>query len=117
MLGYTEQMKEMLRESNPGLARRFQMEDAFIFEDYSDEELLDILDMRMKSSGVTAKIDSRLTAISVLAQQRAQPNFGNGGAVANLLSHAVLNMRKRTIGQPRTEELIGTDFGADDGKL
>ena len=105
-------MREMLRDSNPGLARRFQIEDAFKFEDYSNEELLEILDMKMRKQGVQAKEKARLAAIEVLEQQRNQPNFGNGGAVDNLLGRAILNMNKRTEGQPRTQELIAIDFGA-----
>lgn len=112
MLGYEDQMREMLRDSNPGLARRFQIEDAFKFEDYSNEDLLDILDLKMKKQGVDAKPAARLAAIEVLEQQRNQPNFGNGGAVENLLGRAILNMHKRTAGQPRTQELIADDFGA-----
>ena len=38
MLGYKEQMEEMIRNANPGLARRFNMADAFMFDDYSDED-------------------------------------------------------------------------------
>ena len=43
MLGYEEQMRRMLREANPGLQRRFSLESAFRFEDFSDEELETIL--------------------------------------------------------------------------
>jgi hypothetical protein len=36
-------MEAMLREANPGLARRFQLSAAWEFEDYSDEDLLHIM--------------------------------------------------------------------------
>jgi Cdc6-like AAA superfamily ATPase len=111
MLGYEDQMREMLRDSNPGLARRFQIEDAFKFEDYTNEELLEILDMKMKKQGVEAKSAARMSAIAELEQQRNQPHFGNGGAVENLLGRAILNMHKRNVGHPRTQELIADDFG------
>ena len=32
----------MLRDQNPGLARRFPVAQAFVFDDYTDEELLTI---------------------------------------------------------------------------
>lgn len=35
LLGYPEQMKAFMRNTNPGLARRFALENAFKFEDYT----------------------------------------------------------------------------------
>jgi hypothetical protein len=43
LLGYPDQMEAMMREANPGLARRFQLSQAWHFEDYSQEDLLAIL--------------------------------------------------------------------------
>ncbi len=43
LLGYEAPMRKMLRDQNPGLARRFPVEYAFVFEDYDDNELLAIL--------------------------------------------------------------------------
>jgi hypothetical protein len=36
LLGYKKQMQEMLENSNPGLARRFQLSYAFYFEDFDN---------------------------------------------------------------------------------
>jgi hypothetical protein len=43
LLGYPDQMEAMMREANPGLARRFQLSQAWSFEDYSQEDLMAIL--------------------------------------------------------------------------
>lgn len=43
LLGYPDQMETMMREANPGLARRFQLSQAWLFEDYSQEDLLHIM--------------------------------------------------------------------------
>lgn len=43
LLGYKEQMETMMREANPGLARRFQLSQAWEFEDYNKDQLLSIL--------------------------------------------------------------------------
>jgi hypothetical protein len=43
MLGYKEPMETMMRGTNPGLARRFQLSSAWNFEDYGPEDLLHIL--------------------------------------------------------------------------
>ncbi len=49
LLGYEEEMEAMLRDSNPGLKRRFQMEQAWRFEDYGKEDLLHIMRAAAKS--------------------------------------------------------------------
>ncbi len=43
LCGYDEPMDAMLRDCNPGLARRFRKDDAFHFNDYSDEQLVTIM--------------------------------------------------------------------------
>jgi hypothetical protein len=43
LLGYKEPMETMMREANPGLARRFQLSQAWTFEDYSKDDLLHIM--------------------------------------------------------------------------
>lgn len=42
LLGYEDQMEVMIRKANPGLARRFQMREAWHFQDYSPEDLMAI---------------------------------------------------------------------------
>ncbi len=109
MLGYREQMESMLRESNPGLQRRFQMENAFQFDDYTDEELLRILQLRLEERALTASPDALQTAIEQLAILRAtKPPFGNAGAVNNLLSEAI--QRKAGRGKASDDELLPQDF-------
>ena len=39
LFGYEKQMKKMFRKVNPGLTRRFCLDDAFRFEDFSDKDL------------------------------------------------------------------------------
>lgn len=46
LLGYEEEMKRLFQEANPGLARRFALENAFYFEDYSEAELHQIFELK-----------------------------------------------------------------------
>jgi hypothetical protein len=48
LLGYKEQMKKMFQYVNPGLLRRFPMDAAFVFEDFSNDELGRILDLKLR---------------------------------------------------------------------
>jgi AAA lid domain len=95
MLGYREQMEGMMNHCNPGLARRFRLDDAFHFEDFNDEELRRILDLKLKKQGFEATDEAKKVAIQVLARERDRPNFGNAGAVENLLSRAKELEQKR----------------------
>ncbi|KAK5630234.1 hypothetical protein RRF57_005949 [Xylaria bambusicola] len=95
LLGYQEQMEEMLNNSNPGLARRFRLSDAFHFDDFNDKDLMQILNFKLKKQGITATDEAKQVAIEVLARERDRPNFGNAGAVENMISRAKELEQKR----------------------
>lgn len=97
LLGYREQMQEMMREANPGLSRRFQLEDAWDFEDFTDSQLFKILRAKSKASyGWDIPPHTARVAVRLLAKERMKPNFGNAGAVTNLLARAAQRMEERT---------------------
>ncbi|RYP33869.1 hypothetical protein DL768_011074 [Monosporascus sp. mg162] len=96
LLGYQEQMEDMMNHSNPGLARRFRLSDAFYFDDFSDADLMRVLDFKLRKQGLKATEDAKRTAIEVLARERDRPHFGNAGAVENLISRAKELEQKRT---------------------
>jgi hypothetical protein len=95
LLGYREEMEEMLGNSNPGLARRFQLNYAFQFEDFDDQQLREILDLKLKKQGLDATEEAKNVAIELLSRARNRPNFGNAGEVENLISHAKAQQQKR----------------------
>lgn len=55
LLGYEKEMREMMRNQNPGLARRFSMDYPFHFEDYSQQELLQILQLVCSKENIKLK--------------------------------------------------------------
>jgi len=95
MLGYRKEMEDFLAKANPGLSRRFQMENAFEFADYDDHQLLKILVMMCSDEGLSICTRVATYAVKQLARARSLPNFGNAGALNNLLSVAKLNMGNR----------------------
>lgn len=80
LLGYEEHMRTFLRDGNPGLQRRFQVENAFEFEDFSDEVLLQVLQDKAVKQGWTISFEHARAAVQVLARERQQPNFGTSPA-------------------------------------
>jgi SpoVK/Ycf46/Vps4 family AAA+-type ATPase len=95
LMGYPERMKELYRNTNPGFQRRFPLEDAFVFENYDDEALGQILDIMLTSDGIAATENAKAVAMDVLRRERDRPNFGNGGAVRTLLSRATNTYSRR----------------------
>ncbi|RAL06093.1 P-loop containing nucleoside triphosphate hydrolase protein [Aspergillus ibericus CBS 121593] len=96
--GYPDQMKEFFNNSNPGLRRRFPLEEAFHFQNYSVDQLAKILDLKLSRGGMTATDEARKVAIEVLSRARDRPNFGNGGDIDNLLGRAKAAFNKRMKG-------------------
>lgn len=151
----------MLKNVNPGLSRRFQLENAFNFPDFSDEDLvkvawccamstsitnivflahpcsrfsgvfrcfllsaidlsqrsslvrlapssIQVLMMKVKDKDLKISLATAKRAIRKLAKARAKPNFGNAGAVENLISEAVQRKQSR---DPASSTLELVDFG------
>lgn len=105
LAGYPEPMRELLR-SDPGLESRFgEDRSQLIFEDYTPEELLQIMDeMAAKASeivqiGVPVPLEftkgfrerSRVVFEAVVAKR----DFGNGRFVRNYLHDAVSQLLRR----------------------
>lgn len=63
---------------------------------HADEELLSILRGKLAREQLTADVDALVAASGVLGRKRGtDAHFGNGGAVANLLSEAKLRKERR----------------------
>lgn len=105
--GYTEEMKRFLK-SNTGLISRFNK---FIaFDDYSREQLLDILKVMADRAGLTIekgaveKIGEKLAAMS----QEEKTDFGNARGVRNIFEKMVINQANRLVllEEPTREQLM-----------
>ncbi|KAF5022581.1 hypothetical protein F66182_5367 [Fusarium sp. NRRL 66182] len=124
LCGYPEQMKEMYANANPGLARRFPLDTAFTFENFSEETLGKVLDLKMANQKLVATDKAREVAMEVLKRASVRPNFGNGGEVDNLLSKAILARLRRVAKETTSEDedldvlpLEPQDFDADYDRL
>lgn len=94
--GYTEPMKKFF-ESNPGLKSRFN---TFIeFDDYSAEELLQILIDMCKKNDYTLCDEVKNNIYLYLKNkiETKDDNFANGRLVRNLYDDLVMNHAKRVI--------------------
>lgn len=83
--GYTEKMVHF-RRSNPGLERRFPVENIIYFEDFSPVELLEIVTDMLTQRELIFQ-DDFLTALNGLIQElwhKKDELFGNAGEMRNL---------------------------------
>ncbi|KAF2030476.1 P-loop containing nucleoside triphosphate hydrolase protein [Setomelanomma holmii] len=115
LLGYKDQMEEMFRDVNPGLARRFPLESAFVFEDFDDDEIRRILDLKLKDIAFNATDQAKKVAMEVIRRARNRPNFGNAGEVDIILDRAkALHQKHMTAGKVKDfDTLEAIDFDPD----
>jgi len=114
LLGYEDEMIKMFQNVNPGLTRRFQLSDAFRFEDFSDSELQEILQLKLKIQDLGATDRAVSVAIDLLSRSRNGLNFGNGGDVENLISKAKGNYQARQSKLPENERSFDYRFEPQD---
>jgi len=94
--GYPELMEQFF-SSNPGLKSRFN---TFIeFEDYTKEELLDILIMMCENSDycLSEKLKEKLIDFFEKELQNKSFNFSNGRLVRNVYDDLVMNHARRIV--------------------
>ena len=114
LLGYKEKLEEMFQNTNPGLSRRFALDDAFEFEDFDDDQLREILELKLKKQCLGATEEAKDIAISMLARARHRPNFGNAGEVENMISHAKASHQTRQSAKPLSDRSADVIFEPQD---
>ena len=115
MCGYKQEMELMIRRANPGLARRFPIADAFVFEEFDVHQLEKVLERKMETEvGCTMTPEAKSLAMQMLSFAKQQPNFGNGGEVDNLLGRAMGNFRMRFSEIPPEDQSGNVCFQSED---
>lgn len=112
--GYTDPMNKFF-DSNPGLKSRFN---TFIeFEDYTDDELEEILLMMCNSNEYVLSEEAKKKIRAALKElvETKDENFANGRLVRNIYDELIMNHAKRVVNidNPSREDLsiiIADDF-------
>ena len=89
--GYTDLMEKFIH-SNPGLESRFNR--FLLFEDYTPEEMFEIFKMRCGKGYVLAPEAEPLVR-DYIAEESADPSFGNARGVRNLFEHILVAQNNR----------------------
>lgn len=118
--GYTNLMEQFIH-SNPGLESRFNK--YFYFEDYTAEQLFEILESQCQRNSYVLSEETREKAKQLLAEayEARDENFGNAREVRNLFEELIARQSDRVAAMeaPTKEDLMlitGADFDAAAGE-
>ncbi|KAJ7035057.1 AAA domain-containing protein [Mycena alexandri] len=95
LLGYEDKMREMFQNVNPGLSRRFAIEDAFRFEDFTEPQLREILELKLKEQDLGATEPAKLVALEVLIEPVGDPTLETLGRLKTFWDMRRLAMQPR----------------------
>lgn len=95
LLGYKDQMEDLFQNVNKGLSRRFPMSSAFEFQDFDDNELQKILELKLKQQAFNATDQAKGVVKELLKRARNRPNFGNAGEIDIILNEAKSRHQRR----------------------
>ena len=74
--------------------------DPFYIEDFSDDHLEKILNLKLEEQDLKITDPARIVARDILSRARMRPNFSNGGEVEQCLSKAKFNYQNRQSNKP-----------------
>jgi hypothetical protein len=114
MAGYQPQMEQLFRNvKNPGLKRRFNLGEAFYFDDFCDADIRKVLKRIIVQAELFAEGSVLDYAVSLISQKRMEEGFGNAGEAEQILNRAKLRLSARLSSGKiiaNMKELIKEDF-------
>ena len=101
--GYTEEMRKF-RDLNPGLKSRVGYE--INFDDYTEEELMEIYDKKVKDKGFKTSPEARVLVEKIMKKAMGVENFGNGRFVENTVQKIIIEHAMKTRNIDDKERLL-----------
>ena len=96
LLGYEDRIRDMFLGVNPGLSRRFAIDNPFHFVDYTLPQLTEILHLKLKKNDLELAGPKALeAALGVLDRSLMRPSFSNASEVDMCLDIAKMNYQAR----------------------
>ncbi len=99
--GYPDEMAVFV-DANPGLRSRFPK--TIYFDDYTDEELLQIFDGMCRKNHYAPTEEARRRVLEFVAAQPRDRGFGNARLVRNLFEAAVARQASRVVAIPQVSD-------------
>ncbi|KAI0550579.1 P-loop containing nucleoside triphosphate hydrolase protein [Xylaria curta] len=100
LAGYEDKMMAMFRNANPGLSRCFPTQQPFRFENFTSEQLLTILQSKMKDQHLVYTDEALIAANEIFKKELMRGNHTNIGIVDRILEMAIYNYSRRLMKVP-----------------
>lgn len=116
LAGYSEQMKQMF-DMNPGFKSRIPDSNIYVFDDFTELELMGIAEKYLKRNNYTLSADARLALSRRLNADymRRDKTFGNARHVINMIQTEILpSMAVRVINAGLDDDASLTEIQASD---
>ncbi|KAI2624972.1 P-loop containing nucleoside triphosphate hydrolase protein [Hypoxylon sp. NC1633] len=95
LVGYEDKIKNMFRNANPGLSRRFPLEQPFRFENFTIQQLELVLQSKMKNQDLECTDQGLAAARDIFKDALRRGNCTNAGVVDSALETAKQNYTRR----------------------
>jgi hypothetical protein len=116
LAGYSDQMKRMF-DMNPGFKSRIPDSNIYVFDDFTESELMEIAEKYLKRNNYTLSDDARLALTARLNTDyaRRDKTFGNARHVINMIQTEILpSMAVRVITAGLDDDISLTEIQASD---
>ena len=116
LAGYSEQMKRMF-DMNPGFKSRIPDSNIYVFDDFTESELMEIAEKYLERNNYVLSDDARLALSRRLSADyvRRDKTFGNARHVINMIQTEILpSMAVRVITAGLSDETALTEIQAAD---
>ncbi|EHK47300.1 hypothetical protein TRIATDRAFT_171722, partial [Trichoderma atroviride IMI 206040] len=114
LIGYKDKIRDLFQNANPGLSRRFPVNNPFHFTNFTIDQLIHILRLKMSDDGLVCTTDAIDAARDLLMQALMRPDFTNAGEVNSVLTTAKMNYETRLSQLSLEEKLTVTVLEAVD---
>ncbi|RSL58858.1 hypothetical protein CEP54_007559 [Fusarium duplospermum] len=114
LVGYEDKIRDMFHHVNPGLSRRFPIERPFRFENFTLDQLEQILRFKMHEQDLVASDAAIRTARDMFERALMRPNFTNAGEVDSALATAKMNYETRQSQIPLDQQTFDSRLDAVD---
>ena len=114
LVEYEDKIRNMFHNINPGLSRRFPIERPFHFENFTLDQLAQILRLKMRNQDLDVTDAAIRAARDIFERALVRPNFTNAGEVNSALATAKMNYETRQSSTPLNQQTIDSRLDAVD---